>query len=78
MNHYEIVKKLIGPVRAVGETHTDEARFENLKALTELVDRLVFDIGEVALDAGRPEFSVNRAGQHAEEFLQELSNSLPE
>lgn len=77
MDHYEIVKKLIGPVRPVGETRADDERYENLKALTELIDRLVFDVGEVSVDAGRSEFSVNRAGVHAEAFLRELEESLP-
>ncbi len=33
MNNFDVVKKLIGEVRPVGETNTDNARFENLKAL---------------------------------------------
>ena len=41
MDVYEVVEKLIGPVSPVGETHTDNARFENLKELIELTDRLL-------------------------------------
>ena len=41
MEVYDVVKKLIGPIEPVGESHTDEKRFENLKALTELVDSLL-------------------------------------
>ena len=31
MDYYEVVKKLIGEVDPVGETHIDNERFENLK-----------------------------------------------
>ena len=48
MDIYEIVKKLVGPINPIGETNADNDRFENLKATTELIDRLLFDIDDVA------------------------------
>ena len=40
MDVYEIVGKLVGPIDPIGETQTDERRFENLKVMTELKESL--------------------------------------
>ncbi len=72
MDFHEIVKKLIGEIDPVGETNTDNARFENLKAMTELVDELLSDIYRVAQGNNRHEYSINRAGQFAASFLDEM------
>lgn len=70
MELYDVVTRLIGPVHPVGETHEDERRFENLKNLTELVDRLMTDINEIAADnAKRPEYSMRRAGEFCAKFI---------
>ena len=65
----EIVMKLIGPVNPVGETRTDDERFENLKQLCELVDSLVVIIDKVTPNERRHEFSMKRAGEYASNFL---------
>ncbi len=31
MTHKEIIMTLVGPINPIGETNTDEQRFENLK-----------------------------------------------
>jgi len=72
MDFHEIVKKLIGEINPVGETNTDNARFENLKAMTELVDELLSDIYRVTQGNNRHEYSINRAGQFAASFLDEM------
>jgi len=72
MDFHEIVKKLIGEIDPVGETNTDNARFENLKAMTELVDELLSDIYRVTQGNNRHEYSINRAGQFAASFLDEM------
>jgi hypothetical protein len=72
MELYDVVMKLIGPVVPVGETKADEQRFENLKELTDLVDLLLTDIDTIAGDAGRPEFSIRRAGEHCARFLDQI------
>lgn len=73
MNYYEITKKLIGEIRPVGETNTDNDRFENLKAMVDLVGKLVEDIEDVATCANRSEFSVQRAGNLARKFRRDLT-----
>ena len=73
MELYDVVTKLVGPTRPVGETHEDERRFENLKALTGLVDRLLTEIDEIAtFNATREEFSMKRAGEFCGKFIDKI------
>jgi hypothetical protein len=69
MDIYEIVKKLVGDIQPVGETRTDEKRFENLGITMDLADKLIEDIKMVAEDKNRAEFSMSRAGKSADSFL---------
>lgn len=68
MELYDVVTKLVGPIRPVGKTETDEIRFENLKTMCDLVNALLTDIDSVAMCAHRSEFSVSRAGKYAADF----------
>lgn len=72
MELHDIVMKLIGPVIPIGETNTDEVRFENLKQLCKLVDTLVFEIDRVTAYMNQAEFSMKRAGEYADKFLTDL------
>ncbi len=73
MNIYEIVGKLIGEIYPVGETYTDDERYENLKAMCDLTSDLIIKIGAVARNnKDRGEYSMARAGKHADEFLKDL------
>jgi hypothetical protein len=70
MNYTEIVKKLVGDIHPLGETRTDDMRFENLKAMCELINNLVSEIDSVAYENNdRVEYSMKRAGQFAAKFL---------
>jgi hypothetical protein len=70
MTHLEIVNKLIGPIEPVGETETDQKRYENLKAQCELVESLIMNIQYVAnSNKDRSEYSMKLAGQYADRFL---------
>ena len=73
---YEVVTKLIGNIEPVGETYQDEKRYENLKVMTELVDRLIFDLVSVAGERNRQEHSINRDGKFANVFLYDLRESM--
>ena len=66
---YEVVTKLIGPIKPVGETHVDDRRYENLKAMADLVDSLLGDLCRVTPEAKMDEYSRQRAGKYAKEFL---------
>ena len=72
---HSIVKKLIGPILATGETNADWGRRTNLKVTIELVDALVCNIEEAANDRGVPEASMREIGTIAHEFLVELHKS---
>ena len=76
MDYHEIVTKLIGGINPVGESNADEQRFENLKALIQLVDLLLADIGDVSEYKDCPEYSKSRAGKFALKYLQQVSIEL--
>lgn len=69
MDLIDVVHKLVGPIEPVGESHTDEQRFENLKVITDLVDTLVWEIDRVSACMGDSRYSMDRAGKFAHEFL---------
>jgi len=73
MEIYDIVKKLIGEINPVGETNTDDKRFENLKATINLIDELLLDIDKVAENKDRCEFSIKRAGEYTYKYLEQLT-----
>lgn len=71
MNHHEIVKKLIGQIKPVGETNTDNERMENLIQMCNLVENLLYDIEDMAfLNRDSQEFSVKRSVDFANGFLE--------
>ena len=72
MTSYDVVKKLIGEINPIGETHEDSRRLENLENMITLVDHLLSDIDAVALNKGKPEFSLNKAGTVASEYFDDL------
>ncbi len=73
MDHTAIIKKLIGPVAPVGETNTDNERFENLKAMCLLVDNLLNTIEDVAYkNKDSHEFSVKRSADYAKDFMDRM------
>lgn len=73
MDIYSVAMKLAGPINPVGETRTDEERFENLKTLCRVADKLVSaidDIGYRYKDSHA--FSVKRAAEYAQKFMDDL------
>lgn len=65
----EIVLKLTGPICAVGESHTDRKRMENLKTLTGVIDKLLFEVYRASSTADRQEYSMKEIGQYAKRFI---------
>lgn len=72
MNVYDVATKLIGSIEPVGETYTDNERYANLKEMCNMVDLLVSDIEAIAMNKGRYEYSMKRAGIYADQFLKRL------
>ena len=72
MEIYEIVAKLVGKINPVGETNTDNERFENLKVMCDLVEKLIVDIDTVGYsNRNAYEFSKKRAAEYSEKFITE-------
>ncbi len=70
MDYYKITKKLIGPIKPVGETNEDERRMQNLIDTCNLIDSLLSDLHEVASLHDRFEYSVKRAGTYAKYYTE--------
>ncbi len=69
---YEVVKKLTGPITPVGESHTDDKRYENLKELTDLTEKLITDIVEIERDyRHNHQHSMKRASSFCKNFLED-------
>ena len=69
----EVVESLVGPIHPVGETHTDGTRYENLRVMTHVIDRLLFEIDSVARqNKDRHEDSMCKAGKFAAKFINEV------
>lgn len=70
---YEVVTKLIGKIEPIGETQTDDIRFENLKLLTDLVDKLLCDIDRISYEyKDCQQYSKKRASDFACKFQDSL------
>ena len=76
MELYDLVKRLVGDIKPIGESDIDSIRLTNLKEMTTLVEKLVYDIVRVSHNKTRIEFSVQTAGEHAHRFLEDLKGSL--
>lgn len=75
-NIKEIVDKLVGSITPAGESHKDKERFENLKIMCDLVERLVYDIHLVTREKDRYESSMKEMGLYAQKFLDNLKEEL--
>lgn len=74
----EVVNTLIGEVDAVGETNTDEKRFENLKVAEDVCDELIVRIRCASIDKDRVEYSMSKIGNEAFKYLKRLKEWLDE
>lgn len=76
MTNYDVIKKMIGEIRPVGESHIDDKRFDNLQETIKLVDELISDIVSVSEYSIRHESSMKKCGDTAKEFILELKETL--
>jgi|WetSurMetagenome_2_1015567.scaffolds.fasta_scaffold128985_3 hypothetical protein len=72
----DVVMKLVGNIEPIGETNTDNYRFENLKQLCSLIEELVFEVEKIARNKDRPEFSIKRAGEYALIYSKKYRNVI--
>lgn len=72
INHYDVVKKLIGPITPTGERHEDNLRFRNLEDTCDLVDSLLTDIDQLSVYKDTATGAKARAGQYASNFFDRI------
>ena len=78
MTVYDVARKLIGPVTALGEHNADQARLQNLEEMIELTECLLNDIKDASVDSFRHEASMKAIGMRAKEALEEFqTNQTP-
>lgn len=76
MTHTQIVKKIVGNIKPVGETNEDNLRLDNLNECLNLTENLIDEILEVAKFSNRTEFSVKSMGLRAQYFITMLKEKL--
>lgn len=76
MNHYSIIKKLIGDIKPIGQTHIDADKYTNLVNMCEMVELLIEDIIDVSKLKDRTEHSIKVAGERADIFLKSIRHRL--
>ena len=69
MTIYNIVQKLIGATYPVGETNTDNDRYENLIEFIELYEEMTEQLILISKLKDRGEYSLKRAGKLASQTL---------
>lgn len=77
MTNHDVVKKIIGEIKPIGETNTDSDRFESLKEMCQLVENLLFDIDDLIyknLDA--KEASIKKCVDYARNFMRKTVNEF--
>ena len=75
MELIDITRKLTGRINPIGETNTDNIRYENLNTTIELAERLLIEISIVASHKDRAEYSMSRAGKCAAKFLSTVGSA---
>ena len=72
----DIIRKIIGRVMPVGETHEDEKRLSNLKEMVFVLHELMDEIFEIAYLIDRPEASLCIAANEARKFIAEIQEEI--
>ncbi len=71
----DVVLKLVGNINPIGETNTDNDRFENLKVMCELIESLIDEVDDMAQrNKSAHQFSMKRSSEYADKFIRELVN----
>ena len=69
----EVVETVVGEVDAVGSTHIDEKRRENLFVMIEVCNALLDDIYIASKTKDYPQYSMKQIGCHAYAFIEDLA-----
>ncbi len=69
---YEVTKNLIGEIKPIGETYTDDDRFKNLIIMTKVVDKLLVDIVDLHKYKDNHQYSMRRMAEYASKFFDRI------
>lgn len=75
MTNFDIVKKLIGDIHPVGETYTDEERFENIRAMALLAEEIIAELEKEIKNDDRYEYSIKRSGTFAKKWFKNIGET---
>lgn len=75
---YQVIKRLIGNIHAVGETIEDNIRYNNLKIQCFLISYLLEDISFESRNKDDPRYSISRSGKYAYKYLKDIYEWLKE
>ena len=67
----EVINALVGDIMPVGSTHIDDARYENLIKMEEVIDCLMVGMWRVYY-----EYSITRASDEACRYLKEKKEAI--
>lgn len=65
----DIAMKMIGEIEPVGETYTDDARFDHLILLLNTLDILIDEVRFILPDIDRYEYSMQKAGKEVKNWI---------
>jgi len=71
-----ILMTLIGEVEPIGETNTDNDRYQNLIQLEGVIEHLLEEIEKVAKYSDRVEYSMSKAGKQSVIWLSEIQSLI--
>ena len=75
----EIIKRLVGPIKPIGDSSMDSERRENLEVYGELISFLISEVGDVIYhNKNSLYYSVNNSVDKAIEILKKASNEIKE
>ena len=68
----EMVMRVVGPIKPVGDHSVDRERFENIQELLALIEGLLWQVSFLSGFADRPEAAVAKIGLRAKELMANL------
>ena len=71
MSVEEILEKLLGKIKPVGETNEDNNRYENIENYKKACNFIFSRLEEASLYADRKEYSMQKIGKECNEFLRD-------
>lgn len=75
VTNFDVVKKLIGNVHPIGETYTDEERFENLRRMTELAEQIIMELEKELENENHYADSIQKSGKYIKHWFESIAET---